>query len=269
MLIKSLPQLDVLKTAESGQCFRFIEVKKNLFRLIAFNKVLFIELLGDSKIKFHCSEEEFNSIWFKYFDLDTNYEPWLHEPKDAFMKSAIRDGYGIRMLRQDKFETLISFIISQRKNIPAIQSSIEKLSRLFGRPLDEKGEAFSFPSPERLANASLDELYSCSLGYRAPYILETSRAISTLPKILDDFDFLSDEELLKTLMGFKGVGIKVASCTALFSYHRLGIFPRDVWILRMERKHYDGHFPDENYPGFAGLLQQYAFYEMRLHDKRE
>lgn len=261
MITKHLPMLDIEKTAKSGQCFRLVKINDTHFRLVAFAKRLDIFIQKDGFLSFSCDEAEFSRIWRPYFDLDSDYAPFHDVGDDPFMQRAIQKGFGIRMLRQAPFETLISFIVSQRKNIPAIQKSIELLCRRFGSPIDK--ECYAFPAAEQLAQASLPALYDCALGYRAPYILASARQAAENEALLCDFAALCDKDLIQALCAFKGVGVKVASCVALFAYHRLSIFPRDVWILRMEETHYGGRFPEETYPDCAGLLQQYAFFLMR------
>ena len=265
------PHLDMRKIADSGQIFRF-NIYEDEFSLVAGDKLLFIKEDGDGYI-LSCSEEEFNDFWLDYFDLRLDYKEYEKNiPKsDLFLINATEYSYGIRILNQDKWEMLISFIISQRKSIPAIKSSVEKLSKVYGKKIDMQvpdfiknidsdTEFYSFPPPEALAYASIDELNACSLGYRSPYIEATAKAVFRKDIDLEELSKLNDTELLAALMSLKGVGIKVANCVALFGYHRIAAFPIDVWIKRMIDEHYDGEFPLELYEGYAGVIQQYIFY---------
>lgn len=229
--------------------------------IAAFDNEAVIE---DHTYEFSCSKDEYESFWKSYFDLDTDYTKFINsiDKEDEYLTKAAQYGYGMRILRQDPFETLISFIISQRKNIPAIKASVEKLSRAFGHDI---GGDYSFPSVKELSMADFLELSKCSLGYRASYIFKTVEMINTGKFDLDKLksDQLTSEELTSRLMALPGVGIKVANCTSLFGFHRLEAFPRDVWIKRIEDKYYNGHFDEDRYPGFAGVLQQYMFYYER------
>ena len=265
------PYLDMKKIADSGQIFRF-NVYDDEFSLVAGDKLLFIKEDKNGYI-LSCNEREFNEFWLDYFDLRLDYGDFEKNipETDIFLKNAAKYSYGIRILNQDKWEMLISFIISQRKSIPAIKSSIEKLAKVYGKKIDMKipefiknidadTEFYTFPTPKELANADIEDLNACSLGYRSPYIEASAKAVYTKDMDLDAIDALDDEKLLGALMSLKGVGIKVANCVALFGYHRIAAFPIDVWIKRMIDEHYDGEFPLELYKGYAGVIQQYIFY---------
>ena len=168
------------------------------------------------------------------------------------------------MLRQDPWEMLVSFIISQRKNIPAIKYCIEAICSRYGEPIECAGETqFSFPSPHRLASLEESHFLACSLGYRAKYVLSAARQIASGALDLSAIATLDDEALFSALLSVSGVGEKVANCVMLFGYHRLARFPRDVWINRMEAREYGGAFPLERYLDSAGALQQYLFYYVR------
>ena len=184
--------------------------------------------------------------------------------RSNFLRSAIQYGHGIRILKQDPWETLVSFIISQRKSIPAIRTSIEKLSCLCGNKIETaQGDFYSFPIASEVAKLSEAELASCSLGYRGKYISQLAKNVANESLDLYAIGDLEDNELLDFLLGIYGVGIKVARCTMLFGYHRLDSFPEDVWIKRALEHAYPEGFPYERYKGYNGVLQQYIFYYMR------
>ena len=270
--------LDMKKIAESGQIFRF-NVYDDEYSLVAGDKLLFIKEDDDGYI-LSCSESEFEEFWIDYFDLRLDYSDFEKNipADDLFLINAARYSYGIRILNQDKWEMLISFIISQRKSIPAIKSSIEKLAKTYGKKIDmqvpdfiknidKNSEFFAFPTPKALADASIDDLNACSLGYRSPYIEASAKSVYRGDIDLEALSKLDDNELLAALMSLKGVGIKVANCVALFGYHRIAAFPIDVWIKRMIDEHYDGEFPLKLYDGYAGVIQQYIFYYGRESTK--
>lgn len=272
------PYLDMKKIAESGQIFRF-NVYADEYSLVAGDKLLFIKEDDDGYI-LSCSESEFEEFWTDYFDLRLDYSDFEKNipADDLFLINAAEYSYGIRILNQDKWEMLISFIISQRKSIPAIKSSIEKLARTYGKKIDmqipdfiknidKNSEFFAFPTPKALADASIDDLNACSLGYRSPYIEASAKAVYRGDIDLEALSKLDDNELLAALMSLKGVGIKVANCVALFGYHRIAAFPIDVWIKRMIDEHYEGEFPLKLYDGYAGVIQQYIFYYGRESTK--
>lgn len=286
------------KIAESGQCFRMTRCGENVWQLIAGGKVLFIraeDAAEDSACEtaackaaaqaerqgfcFSAGEAEFHAIWEPYFDLRTDYEVYRNAARsdDLFLQKAMQYGSGIRVLRQEPWETLISFIISQRRSVPAIRTAVRKLSERFGREIrvgetvrrqfgiGEEQRFFAFPTPKALAKASSEEIAACGLGYRTDYVKAAARAVQSCEMDLSAFSELSDEELLSELMRLPGVGIKVASCTALFGYHRLRVAPVDVWMQRIldaDYAQFGGKFPQE-YTACAGVLQQYLFHYAR------
>ncbi len=268
MLVRE-KNFDIRKIADSGQCFRMNETGDGVWKIVAKDKLLMVreieKIKKDYVYDFSCTKEEYEEFWKDYFDIDKDYSEFTQkiDKNDKYLLQAADYGYGMKILRQDVFETLVSFIISQRKNIPAIKNSVEKICEKFGHDI---GGAYSFPTPKELLQADLEGLKECSLGYRAEYIYKTVRMI-----ISGEFDLdtlirnkeLSNEMLLSSLMNLPGVGIKVANCTSLFGFHRLEAFPRDVWIKRIEEKNYNGHFDEDKYQGFAGVLQQYMFYYER------
>lgn len=277
MFILESAQLDMGKIADSGQIFRFNKIAEAEYELIASDKILKIEKIGEKNsgnidgkydvYKLDVSEEEYNIFWKNYFDMDTDYDIFSKNipANDEFLKAAARFSRGIRILKQDKWEMLISFIISQRKSIPAIKTSIEKLSEKFGEKIGD--EKYAFPTSKTLSRAGLSELGDCSLGYRAPYIHDAAKKVESGEIDLEKIDEKDDIGLLDELMKIKGVGIKVANCVALFGYHRIASFPIDVWISRMIDRHYGGRFPIELYEGYAGIIQQYIFFYGRETEK--
>ncbi|MBO5551693.1 MAG: DNA-3-methyladenine glycosylase 2 family protein [Lachnospiraceae bacterium] len=254
-----IENFDLNQIAESGQCFRMQIQGPDRARVVARGRVLEIEKKDKMDYSFSCTEDEFNDIWRTYFDLETDYGHFTDsiDPEDEFLRKAASYGSGIRILRQEPFETLISFIISQRKNIPAIRSSVEKLSRLCGDRIGD--DIYAFPEASAIAGLSEKELGECSLGYRAPYVREAARQAACGELDLDGWESLPDDELFKNLMSVYGVGKKIANCVMLFAYHRIAAFPVDVWIKRIEDQYYGGTFPVSKYPGYAGVLQQYMF----------
>ena len=249
--------------AESGQCFRMKELTSESWSLVAHGRELVIEKTGDNTYSFGCSGAEFENIWKNYFDLENDYSGYrkICLPDDEYLREAMDFGSGIRILNQEPFEMLISFIISQRKSVPAIRTSIERLAEGLGERISDG--AFAFPTPERIASAGTEFLSSCGLGYRVEYVRSASEAVLSGEIDLEEISHLPTTELIEKLMGLKGVGIKVASCVALFAYHRLDTVPVDVWMKRVIDIKYGGKLPEE-YERYAGVLQQYMFNYARL-----
>lgn len=259
---------DLEKIVNSGQCFRPREVSPGKYLFITGEHYLYISETntgsdGSKVFEISCDLTAWENVWIPYFDLNKNYSKIRSQiPKDdSFMQGAMALGQGIRILRQEPFETLISFIISQRKSIPAIRKSIDKICEIYGKELDTpEGKIRLFPTPEDFLSVGLEGLSLCSLGYRLSYIEDAIRDTASGSLDLSGAFNLSDDELLSFLMEIKGVGIKVASCVALFAYGRCKIAPVDVWINRVIEEHYNGVSPFPGYGENSGIYQQYAFF---------
>ena len=267
MVERYIENFDLRAIAQSGQCFRMGEVAEHHFELMAGDALLSVRELGDSRYRFDCSAEAYERVWKPYFDLDADYAAYIQSipPEDAFLSDAAAFGGGLRILRQDPWEMLITFIISQRKNIPAIRGAVEALCQRYGRPVEREGvRRFAFPTPEALALHSAQAFRQCALGYRCAYVQAAARMVAEGALDVYHLHALPDQELLEALMTVPGVGPKVANCVMLFGYHRIAAFPRDVWINRMIDQEYGGHFPLERYEGYAGVIQQYIFYYARM-----
>ncbi len=267
--VVSCNELDLLQIADSGQCFRMNAVSEGTYSLIHAGRYLEISYKGidsrtDKKLfELSCDQEEYDNIWKSYFDMDTDYSKMISmvDHADLFLMEACRFGSGIRILRQDPWEMLISFIISQRKSIPAIRTSVERLCALCGDRIDTPaGIRYSFPDAEHIAALSESELDSCGMGYRSRYISGVARSAAEGELDVYAMESLDDEALREKLLSLFGVGIKVANCVMLFGYHRIDAFPEDVWIGRALSGHYPEGFPYERYKGCAGVMQQYIFY---------
>ncbi len=257
---------DMEKIAQSGQCFRVRHMDDSSWRFITGDNVVYIRDEGDHQFSVSCGKKDWEDIWFPYFDLGRNYSGiYVSErEKNGFTRKAMDYSRGLRVLRQDPWETLITFIISQRKNIPAISSAVETLAARYGHRIETGRETLcSFPSPEELSNADEAALRECSLGYRAPYIADAVRRVADGESDLDAISSLNDEDLLTELQKIRGVGKKVANCVALFAYSRTGCVPVDVWISRAINEDCNGESPFPEFGENAGIIQQYVFYYER------
>ena len=223
---------------------------------------------GEGLFEADCSANDWNGVWKNYFDLDTNYAQIRHavenfaagKPYEKFLCDAANFGKGIRILRQDPFEMLISFIISQRKSIPAIRSSVEKICEKFGRKV---GDVYLFPRVEDISDAMIDDLSGLGLSYRKDYITDALEKLSSGAIDLKELETFSDNDLVEELKLISGVGDKVANCVALFAYHRVDRAPVDVWIKRAIDNDLGGKNIFSSFGKNAGILQQYIFYYKR------
>ncbi len=272
MIIPKNPYLSLSAIADSGQCFRWRK-RGDGYVIPALGRVLRVNERPDGTLEMHCTEEEYARLWRAYFDLDTDYGAMaaVLPKEDGYLRAAAEYGRGIRILKQDPWETLVSFLISQRKNIPASRQAVEKLCQTVGRVIgeDEEGPIYAFPSPVELVRLGEEGLRACGLGYRAAYVLRAAEAFCDAD--LNGFCSLDDEALLRALCALYGVGPTIAQCVMLFGFHRLNAFPVDVWIQRVADRRYPDGLHAEQFAPLAGVMQQYMYaYERYLeltHDR--
>lgn len=257
------PHFSVSRIFASGQCFRMSPLGENRFEVIAAGDYLIVEERPDGHI-FYCSYKEFESRWRQYFDLEENYGKYIEaaDPNDGYLAAALRFGDGVRILRQDLWEMIITFIISSQNNIPRIRKLVDALCSRYGEEKYNRsgGKYRSFPTVGQLAQADEEELRSMKFGYRSRYIVQTAKMVHDRQVDLETLSGLDDTVCMKELVRLPGVGKKVAECIRLFGMHRLDAFPLDTHMLQMLEREYKGHFPFERYRGFNGVMQQYIFY---------
>lgn len=250
------------QTLDCGQAFRWKETDKGVWQGVAFGKFLKIGSADGIITLYDTSQDDFNLIWKDYFDLDRNYEEILSVlSENEVLKTAGEFAGGIRILRQEPWEALCSFIISQNNNIPRIKGIVERLCENFGEEI-AKG-VYSFPTAEKIAGLSLEDLAVLKSGFRAKYILDAARKVSTGEIVLDRLKTLPLDEARGELVKIYGVGEKVADCTLLFGLCHIEAFPKDVWIKRAVDKLFNGNLPDCA-AQYAGIAQQYIFHYARM-----
>ena len=263
MTERTIPDFDLDQIARSGQCFRFRPLGERHYALVAGGRYLEVSQQGQT-VRFDCPEEEFEAVWRPYFDLDADYGRYKSAvaKRDKYLQSAIAAAGGLRILRQELWETIVCFIISQQNNIARITKCVENLCLLFGETCYNKSKQVynAFPSAERLAACTADELAPIRLGYRAKYILAAARQVASGEVDLDAVRRMDYAHAKAELMRLTGVGVKVAECICLFALHHIDAFPIDTHIRQMLDAHYPKGFPLRRYRGFAGVMQQYAFY---------
>lgn len=265
---------------DCGQCFRWAKQEDGSYTGIAFGRVVNMQVCEDRLEVDNCTEEEFRDIWHGYLDLGRDYGmvKTTLAAGDSVMAQAIEAGTGIRILKQDLWETIVSFIISQNNNIPRIKGCIENLARLFGEKAGEYGgeSYYNIPAPEKLAALTAEDLAPVRLGYRAPYLIETARQVlekGGMEVVAAELAACgTPDEACEYLRQFQGVGPKVASCIALFGLARLDAFPVDVWVKRVMNRLYAidekdvkamNQYAAEHFGKNGGIAQQYLFYYIR------
>ena len=236
-----------------------------------------IEQIKDKIVFYDCDLDTFNNVWYKYFDFDTDYnaiKAYLLKYDDK-LKEAIEEKNGIRILRQEFFENLLSFIISQNKQIPHIKKIVDDIATKYGDKLgDYNGrEYYSFPTVEQISNATEEDFRELKTGFRAPYLVDAIKLVANGNVNVKEYDGMSTVQIEQELIKIKGVGTKVANCVLLFSLGRADAFPVDVWIQRiMEKLYFNGEktdkriileFAKEHFGEYGGYAQQYLFYYAR------
>jgi N-glycosylase/DNA lyase len=274
--------IDLKKIADSGQAFRIKEMPDESFRFVFGSHVLYIKNIGSSTSgsEFEIEEHSFgdsssayeaeawDKVWKNYFDLNRSYSKIRGSvpAKDKFLKEAASCGVGLRILRQDPWEMLVTFIISQRKSIPAIKDSVERICEKYGKRINTGREVlYLFPSAFDMKNATDEELKDCKLGYRVSYIQDAVSKVSSGELDLTSLYGLSYEEIFEKLKEVRGVGDKVSNCICLFAYSKTEAAPVDTWISKVIEKYYKGVNPFPAYKDAAGIMQQYIFYYALTH----
>ena len=256
--------LDLLQTLDCGQSFRWSEQSDGSFCGVAYGKSVSVRLLGDDLYIDNATVEDFEKIWQGYFDLSLDYGKIRDEISKIHpvLNDASRYAPGIRILRQEPFEALCTFIISQNNNIKRIKGIVQRLCENFGEEIGEN--TFAFPTAERLALLSPDDLAPLRAGFRNRYLIDASQKVASGEVDLEMCKTADYEQARRELMKITGVGVKVADCTLLFGMHRIEAFPVDVWMKRAMEK----LFPDmsaEDFGEYAGIAQQYIFHYSRMH----
>lgn len=252
---------DLPHTLDCGQAFRWEEGKNGRWRGVAYGKILELQRLENGTVVLYNTDEaEFESIWRHYFDLDRDYGSIIKIiSENEALKKAAEYSYGIRILNQEPWETLCSFIISQNNNIKRIKGIISRLCENFGEDI---GGFYTFPTAEKISKLTLDDLSVLRSGFRAKYILDAANKVASGEISLDALKKPSTDDARDILMQIKGVGPKVADCVLLFSLEHLDAFPKDVWIKRATEALFGGELPECARP-YAGIAQQYIFFYAR------
>ncbi len=250
-----------------GQCFRWKKDNDGVFYGVVENHAVKMYYFDENTIYVESSNPDL-IYWSRYLSFSTDYNIIEEAFKgDEALARCQKEGQGVRILHQDLWETLVSFIISANNNIPRISKIIEKMCELFGEEIDFDGKKFyGFPSPQRLASLSLSDLAPIKAGFRDKYILDAAQKVALGEIDLEKIKLMSDEDAKKELMKIKGVGSKVADCILLFALSRYKTFPKDVWIKRIMEEEYGvsekeiDSFVAEKFGNYAGIAQQYLYY---------
>ena len=288
IILENVKDFNIKQILECGQCFRWERITDTDYIIVTYRRVIEVIQEGSTVTILNTNMKDFNEIWKQNFVLEVNYGEIKEElSKDELLRKSVEFGYGIRILNQDPFEMLISFIISARNSIPSIMKTIKKISERWGDKIEYKGNIYyAFPTPEQLKEATLEEIKETGASFRSKYIVDTIGKVNaaieaknngTLNEELQQFDLeyiksLPTDECHKALQNFMGVGAKVADCIMLFSMAKKSAFPVDVWIKRAMIHFYLAPdvslnkirvFGRDKFGELSGMAQQYLFYYAR------
>lgn len=254
--------IDLDKIAESGQVFRWHKLRPHEYGIICGKAYCVARQVSKNQIEIDTTEQEMRNVWHCYFDLDTDYTKIIASIRtdDCFLQHCANVAYGVRVLRQDFWEMLVTFTISQNNNIPRIKRVVENLCAAFGERIitPRQGVVYAFPAAADLTN--IGALQGMGLGYRDKYIVQLAANVACGEIDIEYIRSASYGDAFTSLCSIYGIGPKVANCVALFGAGKTGAFPADTWINKVVGKYYDGKFPVEQYQDTAGIMQQFMFY---------
>lgn len=258
--IENIENFNLSQILDCGQAFRWRNTSENTWEGIAFGRYLKISQTETTICFFDTTMDDFNNIWKSYFDVERDYSLIVNSLSgNNILKSAANFGKGIRILRQDSWEALCSFIISQNNNIPRIKGIIERLCENFG---DKINGGYAFPTADKISTLSLEDLAVLRSGFRAKYILDAAKKVASGEIDLNKIAKLPTDSARLELTKIYGVGEKVADCTLLYGMGHINAFPKDVWIKRAINVLFGGELK-ESECDYAGIIQQYIFFYAR------
>ena len=258
--IKSAQNFDLEQTLDCGQAFRWNKNANGVWCGIAFGKYIELQYENNGIVITNSNHDDFKNIWQNYFDLKCDYAKIIKEvSRDKTVAKAAQFSSGIRLLNQEPWEALISFIISQNNNIPRIKGIIERLCENFGAKIDG---GYAFPTVEVISKLTAEDLAVIRSGFRAKYIIDAAQKVASGEIDLDYLKDIDYDTARKILMTIKGVGPKVADCVLLYGLGHKNAFPRDVWINRALEQLFGGNIPDCT-KEYGGIVQQYIFHYIR------
>ncbi|MBQ2427555.1 MAG: DNA-3-methyladenine glycosylase 2 family protein [Ruminococcus sp.] len=262
---ENVTDLDLAQTLDCGQSFRWVEREDGGFDGVAFNRSVTVRLDG-TDLYIENADESDRELWHSYFDLGLDYGKIREEISaiHPILADAAKYAPGIRILRQEPYEALCTFIISQNNNIKRIKGIVQRLCEQFGDRLPDG--TYAFPDAEKMASLTADDLAPLRAGFRNRYLVDAARKVADGDVDLEKCRSCDYDEARRELMQITGVGVKVADCTLLFGLHRIEAFPLDVWMKRAMATLFPGMTPGD-FGQYAGIAQQYIFHYSRMNPK--
>ena len=275
VIIKNIRDFNPTHTFECGQCFRWIRESDGSYTGVVRDLAVNVTFDGKDMLIGNCTIDDFINVWYQYFDLERDYSEIKKElsKKDDIMRKAVEFGSGIRILRQDLWEMIISFIISANNRIPMIMKIINNLSEMYGNKIILGDKiCYTFPDINKITNENIDNIRICKAGFRCKYIFNASMMVKNKEIDIDKLHNVDTDEARRILRKLPGAGPKVTDCVLLYSGVKYDVFPADIWIKRAVEKLYFHHpasineiqkFAKNYFGDLAGFAQQYLFYYAR------
>lgn len=263
VMLKDVRHFELGQILDCGQAFRWAKISDTVYKGVAYGRILELEIDNNNLFLRNTDITEYETLWRNYFDLHSSYtELRQHFSEDENMQKALAFSPGLRLMRQEPWEMLISFILSQNSNIPRIKKMIEALCQSYGKQIAEG--YYTFPTPGDISTLAEGDLAHIKMGYRAPYILDAARRVASGALDLQKLLSQPTDVVRDALIAVHGVGPKVADCVLLFGFGRLECFPLDVWMKRVMATLYPDGLP-ALFTKSAGIAQQFLFHYARVH----
>ena len=259
LVLTDTEDFDIALCLDCGQAFRWSVNPEGVWSGVALGKYLELSQTGNTVTFYNTTMDEYTEYWEKYFDLGRNYREILSAYDDENLITACKAYPGIRILKQDEWEAVCSFIISANNNIPRIKGIIERMCSTFG---EKVGNGYTFPSYEVISKLEVEDLQCLRAGFRAKYIIDAARKISSGEVNIEEIKKMDFDSAKSELLKIKGVGEKVAQCSLLYGFGRIEAFPVDVWVKRILEELYPNGLPG-CVKGTEGIAQQYLFHWRR------
>ena len=276
LVIEDIKNFDLENTITCGQIFRFAKENDNSFTIIISDRVINLRYDGTNLYVESNNEDNLEYVVCEYLDLYRDYDSIINAIKsmDSKLAKCLDDSIGLKMIKQNSLECIISYVISQNNSVRNIQNSLNLISEKYGKKVIFRNkEYYLFPKLEKLVNITEEEFRECKVGFRDKYLVGIIKAINNKELDIDKIYSMNSSDAINYLISFKGIGMKVASCILLFAYQRFDVYPVDTWVKKFMLEDYgiEGEanirkFASETYKEYCGLAIQYMFNSKRNKD---
>ena len=273
IVIDNVNNLDLCNTITCGQIFRFEVLDDGAYIVVLKDRVVWLKYDLNKLYVDSNKLDDLENVIINYLDLNRDYVSIIDsiKGKDDLLDEYLDKSIGLKIIRQDIIECIISYVISQNNSVRNIQNSLNLISEMYGEKVEFMGKCYYlFPTLDKLSKITLEDYRKCKVGFRDKYLFDIVKYLSDKSFDIEKIKSLSSTDALKYLMSFKGIGMKVASCILLFAYQRFDVFPIDTWVKKFMLENYNINnekdirkYAVDNYKEYSGLVIQYMFNAMR------